>query len=318
MSMTELYVGAGGWAYFKVQGMSPLKTYSKAFGFVEVNSTFYALPAPGVAEGWRRAVPPGFRFAVRANRVVTHKDPFLLTPEADRALQGTLEVCQALKADVLHFQAPPSFRIDAGASRRLDEFFGSLKAGTMLLALEARGREEGKGGITRLPDAFTETLRDHNVLHCVDLLKGERPANGSRILYTRIFGKGEHNIYQPDDGELGQIHAYSERHEKAYVTFHGARMYSDAARLTAFERTGRFPAITPFLGAESLKSVLEEDSKFPATKQDLIRDVGWKLFDASEAKRMRVEEALRLIPEGVYGNVNDVTAAVQPKGKHIG
>lgn len=312
--MTELHIGAGGWAYFNVTGMTPLRAYSQAFGFVEVNSTFYVLPDPKATEGWRRAVPPGFRFAVRANRAITHADPFVMSPKADQALQKTLEVCHALKADALHFQAPPSFRIDDVFVKRMGDFFGSFKAGTMLLALEARGLGKGEES---LPPAFAETLQDHDVIHCVDLLKGEKPAYESNVLYTRIFGRGEHNIYQPDDGELKQIHASSQKHGRAYVTFHGARMYSDAARLVTFEKTGKFPAVTPFLGMESLRSVLEEDAKFPTTKEDLVKDQGWKLFDASKGRRARAEEVLRVIPEGTYSNVNDVMKAVPVKGKQV-
>jgi len=31
--MVELFIGAGGWAYFHVPGIPSLRAYSKAFGF---------------------------------------------------------------------------------------------------------------------------------------------------------------------------------------------------------------------------------------------------------------------------------------------
>ena len=40
-----LHIGAGGWAYFQVPGSDSLTAYSKAFDFVEVNSTFYTTPS---------------------------------------------------------------------------------------------------------------------------------------------------------------------------------------------------------------------------------------------------------------------------------
>ena len=310
--MTELYIGAGGWAYFSVPGMSPLKAYSKVFGFVEVNSTFYELPDPKAAGRWRKAVPPAFRFAVRANRAITHSsgELFSFSPETELALKGSLDVCRALNADVLHFQAPPSFRIDrADAVKRIGSFFASLDAGPTLLALEVRGCAEGK-----LPGDLARIMQDRGIIHCVDLLKGERPAYESEgrggTLYTRIFGRGEHNIYQPDDGELKMIRDVSSSHSRAYVAFHGAKMYSDAARLVAYGRTGKFPMVTKSTGLGSLASVLGEDAKFPATREGLIRDQGWKLFDATEERRAKAEELLITLPEGVYSNVNDVINAL--------
>ncbi len=59
------------------------------------------------------------------------------------------------------------------------------------------------------------------------------PAVDSDILYSRLFGHGEHNLYQFDDVELLQIEQQVNEmgRGEAYLTFHRARMYSDAARL---------------------------------------------------------------------------------------
>src|SRR4030065_255060 len=45
----------------------------------------------------------------------------------------------------------------------------------------------------------------NNMIHSVDLSKGEKPAYETDILYTRLFGKGTHNIYQPTDQELEEV-----------------------------------------------------------------------------------------------------------------
>jgi len=56
------YIGAGGWAYFKVPGMDSLTAYSKAFDFVEVNSTFYTTPSMEIVRSWRQRVPDTANF----------------------------------------------------------------------------------------------------------------------------------------------------------------------------------------------------------------------------------------------------------------
>lgn len=55
-----------------------LGEYSQAFNTVEGNTTFYQLPSPATVERWRTQTAPGFRFALKFPRSVTH----------DRALRG--------------------------------------------------------------------------------------------------------------------------------------------------------------------------------------------------------------------------------------
>ncbi len=55
-----LYIGAGGWAYFKVHGLDSLSAYSKAFDFVEVNSTFCTTPSMEIVRSWKQRVPENF------------------------------------------------------------------------------------------------------------------------------------------------------------------------------------------------------------------------------------------------------------------
>lgn len=314
--MVELHIGAGGWAYFRAPGMSSLEAYSRAFDFVEVNSTFYELPEAGRAEGWRGAVPPRFKFAVRANRAITHDELFSLSPKVERVLEKTLAVCRALRADVLHFLAPPSFEISREWLARLDDFFRSFDRGSAVLALELRGHP-GYGGSpahdNRMGD-LGKVLRDHDVVHCVDLLKGEAPVWRSENLYARIFGKGDHNIYQPDDGELEWINRASAGHQRAYIAFHGVRMYSDAARMVAYARSGSFPPVTGARGVESLRAVLAEDAIFPLTRADLILDQGWKLIDGTGGKKVRAAKVLERLPDRMYSGVADVIDALEAGG----
>jgi len=79
--LKEYLIGTGGWAYFKIPRIHPLVAYSKAFNFVEANSTFYQIPSLRDVETWRRLVPPDFYFTVRSHSSITHKRQLQLTPE---------------------------------------------------------------------------------------------------------------------------------------------------------------------------------------------------------------------------------------------
>ncbi len=75
------YIGTSGWQYADWRGvLYPkrfpqrrwLERYSETFDTVEVNNTFYGLPAATTAEKWAATVPPGFVFAVKMSCYVTH------------------------------------------------------------------------------------------------------------------------------------------------------------------------------------------------------------------------------------------------------
>lgn len=50
-----------------------LEFYSSFFDAVEINSSFYRPPAPGMAEAWVKKTPPDFEFAVKAWQKFTHR-----------------------------------------------------------------------------------------------------------------------------------------------------------------------------------------------------------------------------------------------------
>jgi len=306
-SLAKYLLGAGGWAYFQVPGMHPLVAYSKAFDFVEVNSTFYEIPSLKLAESWRMLVPPNFDFAVRCNKALTHEYRFQPSPEAFEVLKRMIAICNTLKAEILHLQTPPTFQPTETNAELIRNFFSSADLKGVRVALEIRG---GKRPIN--PD-LVKMMQDYNMIHCVDLSKDEEPAYKSDILYSRLFGKGPHNIYQPTDEELGRIDrkASREDHKTVAISFHFVRMYKDAARFKIYKQTGKFPMVTKSTGLGSLMEVLREDAKFPSTKTELIRHQGWKLIDLTKGERVHASYMLEKLPEKTYNSVNEVVQRLE-------
>ena len=266
--MKEYLIGTGGWAYFKIPGLQPLVAYSRAFNFVEVNSTFYQIPPLKDVERWRKLVPSDFQFSVRAHQAITHKHKLQPSTETFETFEKMKRICNVLNADILHLQTPSTLRITHDLVANLRSLLGSISLGRLRLALEVRSAPK-----QNLQVALVKLMQDKDVVHCVDLSKGEVPAYESDILYTRLFGKGKHNVYEPTDQELTEIDdkATSANAEKVKMSFHFVRMYKDAARLKTYRQTGKFPSITNSTGLASLEKVLSEDANFPATKQDLAR-----------------------------------------------
>jgi uncharacterized protein YecE (DUF72 family) len=51
-----------------------LSIYSRAFGTVEVDSTFYAIPSVKTVRGWAARVPPDFTFALKLPQEISHEN----------------------------------------------------------------------------------------------------------------------------------------------------------------------------------------------------------------------------------------------------
>jgi uncharacterized protein YecE (DUF72 family) len=305
--LVDYLVGTGGWAYFHVPGLRSLTAYSRLFNFVEVNSTFYQIPDLKTPESWRRQVQPDFEFSVRCNKDITHEYQFQPTEEAFKILSDMVTICETLRAQILHMQTPSSFQPDKQNAHLLDSFISSVNMKDVRIALEIRGSNQA------LSTDFTQVMQKHNIIHSIDLSKDEKPAYKSDILYSRLFGKGTHNIYQPTDQELVKIDkkASTGTHKKAAVSFHFVRMYQDARRLKQYKETGKFPTITRSTGLESLMAVMKEDAQFPSNKQELINNQGWKLYDATSEKRVRASETLQKLSEKNYETLEDVITALK-------
>jgi uncharacterized protein YecE (DUF72 family) len=81
MAAGTIRVGCSGWTYRHWRGpFYPDKLaakrwfayYAETFGTVELNTSFYHLPTPQTFGKWRDQAPPGFRYAVKAPRFITH------------------------------------------------------------------------------------------------------------------------------------------------------------------------------------------------------------------------------------------------------
>ena len=301
--MTDYLVGTGGWAYFKVSGKPKLKAYSEVFNFVEVNYTFYEYPDQWTVEGWRRTVPKDFKFAVRCHQDLTHKVGLRPMDEAYNVLGQMLTVCRILDSPFLVLETPASYAMDREALDCARAFISSLNLHNVRLVWEVRAP---------LTTKVADLMRDFDVIQSVDLSKSS-PSVESDVIYSRLFGKGEHNIYQFTDDELLDVDRKIETASPrvAALSYHGVRMNVDAARFMRYKKTGKFLPITEFTGIDSARSVLSEDAQFPISKSELLKHQGWKVIDLTLEKRVRLSQLLSKVPEKTYNSVDEVAEALE-------
>jgi hypothetical protein len=155
-------------------------------------------------------------------------------------------------------------------------------------------------------------MRDYGITQAVDLSVQKPPK--TQNWFTQESRQRQKQPYQFTDQELTEIEqnaAAAPRARKVAVSFHGARMYSDAARSQIHIRTGKFLPATGYFGVDSARAVLSEDAEFPLTKAELMADQGWKVIDLSVDKRIHLSDALSRIPDRTYQSVDDVAAALE-------
>jgi len=127
-------VGCSGWNYehwrngvFYPPRCPPrlwLDYYARHFETVEVNATFYRLPKRDVVANWVRTSPPGFLFAVKMSRYITHLKRLLDLDAGVRRFYERIEpLARSPKLGPVLWQLPANFRRDderlAGALAKL-------------------------------------------------------------------------------------------------------------------------------------------------------------------------------------------------------
>jgi uncharacterized protein YecE (DUF72 family) len=132
----RILAGASGYSYkewkggFYPEGIRPdsmLAWYAERLPTVEINNTFYRMPATGMLESWAKSTPGSFRFAIKASRRITHIARLKAETAADSLafLYRNLAALGEKRGPVL-FQLPPSLKKDLP---RLGEFLRLLPEG---------------------------------------------------------------------------------------------------------------------------------------------------------------------------------------------
>jgi uncharacterized protein YecE (DUF72 family) len=157
-----------------------LSYYSKHFDTLEVNLTFYKLPDEDVIRDWRKKVPPGFRFSIKANRYITHMKNLKDTgDEVERSLDHFKELGE--KLGPILFQLSERWQVDQD---RLRNFVNNLPE-DQLFVLEPRHpswfREE-----------IYQILENRDIALCIQDISGDFSPiiNTADFIYLRFHGPG--------------------------------------------------------------------------------------------------------------------------------
>jgi uncharacterized protein YecE (DUF72 family) len=185
----RIHIGTSGWHYAHWKGpfypdnlpaAGFLEFYCRRFQTVEINNSFYKLPDAATLRTWRETAPPGFIFAAKGSRFITHmkklKDP-------EPPLATFLERMAVLgdKLGPVIFQLPPRWSFNPA---RLRHFLAALPKGRRY-ALELRDP-------SWINAEALEALAERNAAFCIYELAGYLSPKEvtADFVYIRLHGPG--------------------------------------------------------------------------------------------------------------------------------
>ncbi|QAY70121.1 DUF72 domain-containing protein [Xylanimonas protaetiae] len=167
--MASVRIGVSGWRYphwrgrFYPRGLPQrreLEHVATRFPTVELDGSFYSLQRPASYLAWRDATPPGFVFAVKGGRFITHMKRLrdARTPLANVFASGVLALGDRLGP--LLWQLPERQRCDLDV---LEQFLDLLPASTRAAARLAEEHDD-----KLRTAAWTDVDADRPVRHALE------------------------------------------------------------------------------------------------------------------------------------------------------
>ena len=215
-----IFIGISGWRYVPWRGVfyprglaqaRELDYASRQLPTIEINGSFYSLQRPESYAAWYAATPPGFLFAVKGNRFITHmlKLKEIEGPLANVLASGIFELREKLGPFLWQF--PEMVKFD---HERFEHFLSLLPQDTeaaLARALQYQPRMEGKVSLAmdakrpmrhavevRHPsfrdERFIALLRKYNVALVVADTAGKWPYMEdvtADFMYLRLHGDEE-------------------------------------------------------------------------------------------------------------------------------
>lgn len=248
-----IYVGTSGYAYdhwengvFYPKGLKEsdhLKYYANHFNSVELNVSYYRLPAKKAIETWVKNTPVDFVFAAKGSRVITNSKNFSQTILAQERFLNSIFALRP-KLRVVLWQFSPNVKADVMA---LENFCHGLNSRSHKLAHAFEFRNES----WFRPEVYF-TLKKYNYALCTSDSKiwPKDETITASFAYVRLHGSG--GLYSSDYSdealedwakkivnlhtEVNDVYVYFNNDAFGYATKDAAKLNEAIARLISYRR----------------------------------------------------------------------------------
>jgi uncharacterized protein YecE (DUF72 family) len=178
----DLILGTSGWSYddwvgpFYKNKTKKFGQYAEIFNTVEINSTFYRYPSRGMIYGLHRNAPPGFLFAAKLPRLITHDKWLVLSKGVEDDTHKFLNLMRPLAEHLgpILIQLRPKFNFD--------EHIGNLENYLEVIPDNFEWALEFRNNSWLIPETF-QLLSKHNVAYTIV----DEPLLPSEIYLTADF-----------------------------------------------------------------------------------------------------------------------------------
>jgi uncharacterized protein YecE (DUF72 family) len=161
--MASVRIGCSGWTYrdwkgpfypARLKDADRLAFYATHFDTTEINASFYRLPSEVAVAAWVRNAPPGFLFAWKVSRFISHNKKLKDCADSIDLVFGRMAPLGRRLGPAL-IQLPPMLKRDDG---RLAAFLDQLPKGRRTVEFRHP---------SWYADAVLQLLADHNAALCI-------------------------------------------------------------------------------------------------------------------------------------------------------
>jgi uncharacterized protein YecE (DUF72 family) len=238
-------IGISGWRYEPWRGVfypqdlvqrRELEYCGLHFPTVEINGSFYSLQRPEYYEAWYRETPPGFLFAVKGSRYITHmlRLKNIDKPLANFYASGVLALKDKLGPFLWQFPEMFHFKPE-----RLEAFFRLLPRNTKQALALARRRDARMSGRARLAIDANRRLRHAVEVRHASFVNDEFLAllrkHGIALVVADTAGRWPKMLDVTADFVYVRLHGDKEIYTSGYT---GRALDEWAARIREWHRRG--------------------------------------------------------------------------------
>ena len=212
-----IYLGTSGFSYddwrevfypTRLAKRDFLTFYSSHFPALELNSSYYAIPSPGLIRSLTERTPEDFQIVVKAYRGITHERSSGTEADLKAFLAAIAPLSSCGKLAAILFQFPYSFHFDSSGLAFVESLLKLAPGWPTVVEF----RNEGW-----MKEKVWELLRSHNAsLCCVDepplpgLVPPEAICTSPELGYVRFHGRNAQKWWNHEQAWQRYDYLYSE------------------------------------------------------------------------------------------------------------
>lgn len=234
----EIRVGTSGWNYpggkgtwkgifYPPAGRKPrgapkfdeLGFYAEHFNTVEINSSFYGVPAVATVKGWAERTPEGFDFSLKLYQKFTHptmfakatgEDPWSLNQRDVDDFRSALEpLADAGKLGALLAQFPASFKNEPGSQAYLQWLLRSFRDYSLAVELRHKSWSDEPAGTLQMLEASGAAWAQIDEPKFRFSIRQTLMSNVRTLYYLRLHGRNAAQWWNHDKSEDRYNYLYS-------------------------------------------------------------------------------------------------------------